>query len=804
MIFLPFLLDILCSLSFSNTAVTAALAIYPSQPIGLETLLNNNAVVDFSGNGGAFNGSLLPTGSFSYDGLTFSLPSSWDDAADNNVLANGQVLKLDKPTFAHELHFLYAGDGDNASPTLSVFTLQFSDGSSYTINGKFVEAKSWWVWANVNRAAIITPYHFQGGTKNFNATNIYEYSTAVPSESPLTAIVFPSQTTGSRMHVFALSITPSSTDVNSAALALSIRRAHFSQRWQLVNGDRVQAVQVTIANLLPGYTLAQSPSRAINSPHSIEIVGDGLKTLNTGNFSRLVPGDQARVDVFVTGARAGGSAMVNIRDSTGKIIATSTALPTALLIEEYTPDTTSLSLHETPSWWNSAKYGIFIHWGVYSKPAFVNRAIFSWMSTEFLQAPPNQYAEWYDWDIRQPPDASNPTWVHHLDTYGKDVAYDDFIPQFTASKFNASAWVDIIDRAGAKYFVLVSKHHDGFALFDTGNTTNRNSVQLGPKRDLVAELFQTAKDEKPDLHRGTYYSLPEWFSPDFAKYGFGSWPGGLAHNAFNTTPALEPYTGRLDIDDYLTDLQLPQMVDLATKYDTEIMWCDIGGPNRNLEFAATFYNHAMSQGRQVTLNDRCGILPDFDTPEYATFGSIQPTKWESSEGMDPFSYGLNLATNASQYKNGTTIVQSLVDITAKNGNFLLDIGPTADGEIIQPMVDNLLDAGSWLEFAGDCVYDTDYWFPASEDPKPVNGTPAARFTTTPNTFCIIAFAPPSDGSLVVGKRLPLMLGDEIVALRPSGPSSPLAWNISASGDLTIQVSSADVEGVRFAWPFRVS
>lgn len=109
----------------------------------------------------------------------------------------------------------------------------------------------------------------------------------------------------------------------------------------------------------------------------------------------------------------------------------------------------------------------------------------------------------------------------------KNVIYNDFIPDFTASKFNASAWVDLFDRAGAKYFVLVSvcslllslrsfsihrkqKHHDGFALFDTGNTTNRNSVQFGPKRDLVAELFQTAKAEKPEMHRGTYYSLPEW------------------------------------------------------------------------------------------------------------------------------------------------------------------------------------------------------------------------------------------------------------------------------------------------------
>jgi alpha-L-fucosidase len=113
------------------------------------------------------------------------------------------------------------------------------------------------------------------------------------------------------------------------------------------------------------------------------------------------------------------------------------------------------------------------------------------------------------------------------------------------------------------------------------------------------------------------------FNPDFAKYGFGQWPGGLAHNAYNASE-LEPYTGRLDINDYLEDLQLPHMLLLAEQYDTEIMvgillsaisassfhlqWCDIGGPNMTLEFEAQFYNHAQAQGRQVTINNRMPLM----------------------------------------------------------------------------------------------------------------------------------------------------------------------------------------------------
>ncbi|KAJ7660033.1 glycoside hydrolase family 29 protein [Mycena rosella] len=778
----------------------ATLREYPSQALPLSAFFNNKAatakgdpssLADFDGNGNAYDSQFLPTGSWEYDGLTFVLPSSWDKN-DDNVLANGQVLRLQKPTFVHELHFLYAADGNGGeSPSVSVFSLNFADNSSQQVNRQQSSRTSTLIIFRRVDFLFKRPYHFEGKGKNLNATNIHEWSTSVPSESPLESITFPPSATSNRMHVFGLSITPSTTDATNGP-ALAVRRARFTTRWDDIDGVRAQAVEVTLANLLPSFTM--SPNTSITNTHTVELVGPGIQTVSPGVINRLVPADQARVDVFVTGSRANGTAVVQIRDSAGIVVATSGEWETSPLIDNWTPDADVLGMHETPAWWNAAKYGIFIHWGVYSTPAW---------------APPTSYAEWYDWDIRQPPNSSNPTWVHHLETYGKDVIYDDFIPDFTASKFNASAWVDLFDRAGAKYFVLVTKHHDGFALFDTGNTTNRNSVQLGPKRDLVAELLQTAKAEKPEIHRGTYYSMPEWqvllsFSPDYAKHGFAQWPGGLAHNAFNVSPALEPYTGRLNISDYLEDLQLPQMVDLAVTYDTEIMWCDIGGPNKTLDFAATFYNHAMAQGRQVTMNDRCGFLPDFDTPEYATFGSIQTAKWESSEGMDPFSYGLNTATNASQYKNGTTIIQTLVDIVSKNGNFLLDIGPTAEGEIIAPMMENLLDAGTWLDFAGECVYDTEYWFPGSEDPNPPPGTTAPRFTTTPTTFCVVAFSQPEGGKVMVNKRLPVMAGDEIFFLRPGGPSAPLNWTVDEpTGRLVIDVSASDIRAVDYAWAFQV-
>ncbi|KAG8220485.1 hypothetical protein J3R82DRAFT_3181 [Butyriboletus roseoflavus] len=155
------------------------------------------------------------------------------------------------------------------------------------------------------------------------------------------------------------------------------------------------------------------------------------------------------------------------------------------------------------------------------------------------------------------------------------------------------------------------KHHDGYALFDTKNMTHRSSVYLNPYRDFLEELMETAKAEKPNLHRWTYYSLPEWYNPHFAPYGFEQWPGGLPHNAFNYSE-LEPYTDMLNISDYIQDLQYLHMLSLALDYGTEIMWCDIGGPNNTLEFASQYYNNAMENGYHVTMSDRL-------SPSYSSF-----------------------------------------------------------------------------------------------------------------------------------------------------------------------------------------
>ncbi|KAJ8095979.1 hypothetical protein PM082_015200 [Marasmius tenuissimus] len=528
-------LSLLVAASQAILATPASLQAFPSAAIDLKPFFNNKAAssdgsADFDGQGGSFDSQFLPTGVWTHDNISYNLPSSWGSENDN-VIASGQVLPLENPAYVHEAHFLFAGDG-NSVGFAATLTLNFADNTTQNLT---LQGKGWWSWPLLNKGVIQTPYNIiKNGTtltKNLNATQIYQWSTSIPSEQKLSSITLSSDTSP-RLHFFAINFSPSSDPSQSSGAALAVRRARFTNRWETVNNVRAQAVEVTLANLLPGNTLSANTS--LTSKHTIEISGPGIQTLTPGVLNRLVPGDQVRVDVLVSGVQNDTDASMVVKDNGGTTVGTSDGWAASPLIEEWMPDASVLAKHETPAW---------------------------------------------------------------------DVVYDDFIPKFTASKFNASQWMDLFDRAGAKYFVLVTKHHDGYALFDTGNTTHRSSVYSGPQRDLVAELFATAAREKPDIHRGTYYSLPEWFSPDYAKYGFGEWPGGLAHNVFNESQ-IEPYTGRLDISDYINDLQLPHMLQLADQYETEIMWCDIGGPNKTIEFAAQYYNLAFQKGRQVTINNR--------------------------------------------------------------------------------------------------------------------------------------------------------------------------------------------------------
>lgn len=474
---------------------------------------------------------------------------------------------------------------------------------------------------------------------------------------------------------------------------------------------------------------------------------------------------------FLTGAALGASGLLAYPALARSGRARAASRSQSTTAGPYQPTVESLSTHPLPQWYQDAKFGIFIHWGVYSVPAW---------------APVGQeYAEWYWHNMDNP---SDPTYQHELSLYGPDATYDQFIPQFTASKFDPRSWVELFERAGARYFVQVTKHHEGFALFQTA-VSHRAAVYMGPGRDLLRELFDAAKMYTPALKRGTYYSLPEWYNPAYPGDG-GSFPGGGPKQYVTGAPV--PYTGYLPVSDYVNDFQVPQMLELINQYDTDILWGDIGGPNNSLPVIANFYNHALNRPhpKEVVVNNRMGVdVWDFTTPEYASNFALTPDKWEACQGIDPFSFGYNAATPDSAYFTAEQLVQRLVDIVSKNGNFLLDIGPRADGTIPQVMADRLTEIGDWLQINGDAIYGSAYWIQATD------GT--TRFTVTPGKFNMISLGWPGD-QLVVSVPVPVTADSKIRLL--GGDGQPLPWT-QQDGKLIVTMPAAGAAATRSQYAY---
>lgn len=441
----------------------------------------------------------------------------------------------------------------------------------------------------------------------------------------------------------------------------------------------------------------------------------------------------------------------------------------------YQPTVESLSEHPLPRWFQSAKFGIFIHWGVFSVPAWAPVG--------------KEYAEWYWQQMHDPKD---PTYQHQLQTYGAESTYDDFIAKFTASRYDPAAWVRLIERAGAKYFVSVTKHHDGIALFDS-KYSNRTTTKLGPHRDLLRELFDAAARDTPHLKRGTYYSLPEWYNPAYPGHG-SSFPGGKPKQY--VTGKTLPYTGYVPVHDYVNDFQVKQMRELISRYDTDILWGDIGGPNNSLPVMADYYNQALGRRhpKEVVVNDRLGVdVYDFTTPEYDDSASFHKKKWEACRGIDPHSFGYNAATPTSEYASAEELVQQLVDTVAKNGNFLLDIGPKADGTLPEVMTERLEAIGDWLRINGEAIYDSTYWSHAQEEGD-------IRFTRTSGRFHMITLGWPGN-TLEVSAPVPVSADTHVRLLGHDGP--PLPWT-RRDGKLVVTLPSSGAAATRSRYAYTFS
>ncbi|GHA02240.1 hypothetical protein GCM10010329_25110 [Streptomyces spiroverticillatus] len=477
------------------------------------------------------------------------------------------------------------------------------------------------------------------------------------------------------------------------------------------------------------------------------------------------------------------------------IAALALAAPTAVQAKpvgdgtpDYQPTYESLAKHPVPQWFEDAKLGIFIHWGAYAVPAY---------ATKEGRPAGSPYSEWYWSEMNR---ADSPAQKHHVEKYGKAKPYDDFVKEWKAEKFDAKKWLGLFKDGGAKYYTLVTKHHDGVALWDTA-TSDRNTVKLGPGRDFVKELVDEGKRGNYGLKTGFYYSMPEWYNPKMPKIGGGWFGAGAPKNPFTKEPV--PYTGYKPIDSYVKDHQFPQLKELVDRFDPDLIWCDIGleNVNNSEEFNAYFFNRAKNrpQPKEVAVDNRCGtnVPYDFTTPEYSVEPTIKPEKWEASRGIGR-SYGYNAEEKPEDYLTSADLVASFVDIVAKNGNLLLNMGPKADGTMDPTQEERVRDLGGWLKTNGEAIYGSRYWTQAEDKGANV----PVRFTTQPEAFYATALKWPGK-ELKLTAQVPLAKGDEIRLLGDrSGKALP--WTKNADGSLSVDTSQLADPGQHSAYSFRIA
>lgn len=368
----------------------------------------------------------------------------------------------------------------------------------------------------------------------------------------------------------------------------------------------------------------------------------------------------------------------------------------------YKADWNSLSKHKTPEWFLDRKFGIFIHWGIYSVPAFGNE----WYSR-------NMYIQ------------GSPEFEHHVKTYGKhtEFGYKDYIPMFKAEKFDAGAWIDLFKKAGAKYMVPVAEHHDGFQMYES-ELSKWNAAQMGPCRDVLGEL--KAEAEKADIVLGaSTHRIEHWFFmghgrefesdiTDDEKLGDFYWPAmpeAVLHDLYS-----EPTPTKEFLDDWMI-----RTCELIDKYKIKQLyfdwWIQHSSAKEYLKkIAAYYYNRAEEWGEEVTIaykHDAFMFGTALVDIERGKFASIKPFPWQTDTAIGRWSWGY---TQYNNFKPARELICDLVDIVSKNGCMLLNVGPKPDGTITDEETAILLDMGKWLETNGEAIYEAKTWRVAEEGP----------------------------------------------------------------------------------------
>ena len=441
----------------------------------------------------------------------------------------------------------------------------------------------------------------------------------------------------------------------------------------------------------------------------------------------------------------------------------------------------SVRQHPLPDWYQDAKFGIFVHWTISSVPAYAPTGlgdishIFAKKSEAYGYT--NQpYAEWYLNSLRI---KGSPVYEYHRKTYGENYAYENFAQTFNeeSRQWDPEAWADLFGQAGARYVVLVTKHHDGFLLWNS-QYANPYMPDYRTTRDVTGELMHSVKAN--GMKMGLYYS-----------------------SALDWTFSTQPILGFADLlsngptsREYLRYVE-NHWKELIDRYDPAILWSDIAYPPHGdlPELFAYFYNH----NPEGVVNDRWFQLPtyffnpagkfflkrlakrlmnaggttlphvphcDYRTTEYKNLTTQAPYKWESVRGIgNSFTY--NQFEKPEDYLKAPELIRMLVDVVSKNGNLLLNVGPRPDGSIPQPQVEALQGIGRWLAVNGEAIYGTRPFTRASDETE--NGLKVA-YTAKENTLYITLLRPAKGEFRLLD--LPVSDGSTLTLLETG---QPIAW-----------------------------
>jgi len=432
-------------------------------------------------------------------------------------------------------------------------------------------------------------------------------------------------------------------------------------------------------------------------------------------------------------------------------------------------ETKNITREQRTEWWRDGKFGMFIHWGLYAIPAG------TWKEKVYKSG----YSEWIMFSSKIP-----------VETYRQLAG------QFNPEKFDAKAWSELAHDAGMTYMVLTAKHHDGFSMYDSALTDYDVTDATPFARDVTGELASACRET--GLRFGCYYSVDrDWFRP--------TGPGNR-YKQSNTWDY--PQSTHEDFDRYFEDFAKPQVEELLIKYQPVLLWFD-GISMKSDKQVESLYNSIRKLRPQVVLNSRIHHCtpPEKIPPPYCDYISTGDNEiadshlgfeWENPGSMNT-SFGYN--KHDHQWVSTGKIITNLVDTVSKDGNYLLNVGPTAEGLIPEPCITRLREVGAWLEVNGDAIYGTTSWHTFAETATVTDADPIEVCYTRKKNAVFASCLTWPGGKLTLKQLGQAALeGRQIESVSMLGSDHKIEWSQTPAG---LQLSVPEQPTSKHVWVYRI-